>query len=157
MLGLSKSTGYAIAALRSLSKISSKYEAIEEISRCAIVPKDYLAKIVGALARAGLVKTKRGVGGGISLACSPAQITLLEVVEAVEGKNWLSDCLLGLGECTDLATCPTHDLWQRVSREIKDELRTTTLETVIAFMDQGSRTQRSPSARQSRRRAASKA
>ena len=85
MLGLSKSTGYAIAALRSLSKISSKYEAIEEISRCAIVPKDYLAKIVGALARAGLVKTKRGVGGGISLACSPAQITLLEVVEAVEG------------------------------------------------------------------------
>ena len=104
MLGLSRTTGYAIAALRCLSNPACGCKSIPAVSSCSLVPKNYLAKIILRLTRAGLVKSKRGAGGGISLACSAQEVSLLEIVEAVEGKHWLSDCLLGLDECTDLAT-----------------------------------------------------
>jgi Rrf2 family protein len=99
------------------------------------VPKPYLAKIINSLARQGLVLAKRSSGGGISLMRSPEEISLLQIVDAVEGKGWLGDCLLGLDECSSPATCPTHDFWQRIRGEITEELRKTTLAEVIAFKE----------------------
>ena len=108
------------------------------------MPTAYLAKIVNALARQGLVTARRGVGGGISLTRKPEEITLLEIVHAVEGQDWIGDCLLGLDECSDQSTCPTHDFWQRIRREITEELSRTTLASVIAF--KGGKRGRSPKA-----------
>jgi Rrf2 family protein len=133
MLSLSQTTGYAIKALGCLSEPDCDRRATPEIAECARVPKPYLHKIVNALARHGLVAARRGVGGGVSLARKPEEITLLQIVEAVEGENWLGDCLLGLDECSDQVTCPTHDFWQRIRREITEELSKTTLASVIAF------------------------
>jgi Rrf2 family protein len=133
MLSLSQTTGYAIKALSCLSEPGCWKRATPEIARCARVPLPYLTKILNSLARRGLVRTRRGIGGGITLARSPDKITLLEIVEAVEGPSWLGDCLLGLDECSDQATCPTHDFWMRIRREITDELRKTNLAMVISF------------------------
>ncbi len=133
MLSLSQTTGYAIKALGCLNDPACRCRNTPAIARRAGVPQPYLAKIVNSLARQGLVTAKRGVGGGISLARRPEEISLLQIVEAVEGKDWLGECLLGLDECSDLATCPTHDFWQRIRREITKELGKITLASIIAF------------------------
>jgi DNA-binding IscR family transcriptional regulator len=66
-------------------------------------------------------------------------ISLLDIVEAVEGKCWIGDCLLGLDNCADQKTCPTHALWQRVRGEITEALRNTTLAEVITLRDSNAR------------------
>ena len=133
MLSLSQTTGYAIKALGCLNDPACHCRKTPEIAKCAGVPKPYLAKIVNSLARQGLVTAKRGVGGGIALSRPPEGISLLQIVEAVEGKDWLGECLLGLDECSNLATCPTHDFWERIRREITQELKAITLASVIEF------------------------
>ena len=132
MLCLSQTTGYAVQALRCLNEESCACRQTADIARCAGVPKPYLAKIVHSLARRGILRAKRGVGGGISLARPPEDITLLEIVEAVEGADWLGDCLLNLADCSTDQACPTHKFWQRIRGEIVDELGRTTLAAVIA-------------------------
>ena len=133
MLSLSSTTGYAIKALSCLEDPACNCRTTPGIAKRTGVPRPYLAKIVGSLARRGLVVAKRGIGGGITLARRPEDISLLQIVEAVEGKDWLGECLLGLDECSSLATCPTHDFWQRIRNEITQELGRITLASIIAF------------------------
>lgn len=133
MLCLSQTSGYAIQALGCLNEPSCACRQTADIARCAKVPKPYLFKIIQALARAGLVHAKRGVGGGIALSRPPERISLLEVVVAIEGNNWLGDCLLSLSDCSSEHTCPTHAFWQRIRQEITAELQRTTLASVIAY------------------------
>ena len=133
MIGLSKTNGYAIQALRCLDDPACHRRSLADISCCSSVPRPYLAKIVRALARHGIVHARRGVGGGIWLARPPEEIRLLEIVEAIEGKAWVGECLLGLNDCASPhMTCPTHAFWQRIRREITTELCHVTLAEVIA-------------------------
>jgi Rrf2 family protein len=66
----------------------------------------FLGKIVQSLAKAGILATRRGVGGGISLAVPVESITLLQVIEAVEGPLCLNDCLTNPPQCQHIADCP---------------------------------------------------
>lgn len=133
MLSLSQTTGYAIKALACLNKPKCRSRSTPQIAACAGVPQPYLAKVLRQLAARGLVTARRGLGGGVSLTRPPEQITLLQIVQAVEGPDWIGDCLLGLDECSDQTTCPTHDFWRRIRGEITDELSRTTLAAVIHF------------------------
>jgi len=132
MISLSITTGYAIKALTCLESGDCVPRHISDIARCTGVPRAYLAKILNALSEQGLVQTKRGYSGGISLARPAEDISLLQIVEAVEGKEWIAECLLGREGCDVLTTCPTHDFWARFRREITEELRATTLAAVMA-------------------------
>ena len=132
MLSLSVTTGYAIKALACLESGDCVPRHISDIARCTGVPRAYLAKILSALAQQGLVQTKRGYCGGISLARPAEDISLLQIVEAVEGKEWIAECLLGMEGCDVLTTCPAHDFWARFRREITEELRATTLASFMA-------------------------
>lgn len=131
MLSLSATTGYAIKALMCLESGECVPRHISDIARCTGVPRAYLAKILNALAQQGLVTTKRGYRGGISPARSAEDISLLQIVEAVEGGQWLGECLLGMDTCDILTTCPTHEFWERIRREITEKLATTTLASVM--------------------------
>ena len=91
------------------------------------MPKPYLAKIINSLVHHGLVLAKRGYRGGISLGGAPENISLLEVVEAVEGKNWLGPCLLGLDDCASRRVCPTQLRWKGVRQQIIAILDTTSV------------------------------
>ncbi|ODU25246.1 MAG: hypothetical protein ABS95_00530 [Verrucomicrobia bacterium SCN 57-15] len=151
MLSLSVTTGHAIKALNCLESGSCVRHHISDIARCAEVPRPYLAKVVNLLSRAGLVTTKRGYRGGICLARPANDISLLDVVEAIEGKGWLGECLLGLDTCNSRTQCPTHDFWVRIRREITEELRTTTLASVLAARQCGNSRTESPPEQASQR------
>lgn len=133
MIGFSQTTGYAIQALSCLNDAKCHSRSLADIAECSSVPRPYLAKIANALARHRIITAKRGVGGGIALSRPPEKISLLEIVEAIEGAQWISDCLLNLRDCRgDGDRCPTRAFWHRVRGEITNELADTSLASVIA-------------------------
>jgi Rrf2 family protein len=132
MMCLSQTTGYAVHALACLGLQNGKSCFVRDVARCAKLPKPYLAKIINSLNHHGLVKAKRGYRGGISLSRAPQDNSLLKVVEAVEGRNWLGHCLLGLDDCAARRICPTQLQWNRVREQITTMLRTTSLADVMA-------------------------
>lgn len=131
MLSLSQTTGYAIQALGCMNKLPSPARQIAIIAKCSGVPRPYLAKIVAALSQKGLVCTKRGCRGGLSLMRRPEDISLLEIVEAVEGEHWMGQCMLGFQDCSHHVACPTQSFWQRIRGEISDMLRHTSLASLL--------------------------
>lgn len=131
MISLSITTGHAIKALRCLESGHCVPRHISDIARCTGVPRAYLAKILSALAQQGLVQTKRGYSGGISLAHAAKDISLRQIIEAVEGQEWIAECLLGMDACEALTVCPTHDFWTRIRGEIIAELDAVTLAELI--------------------------
>jgi len=145
MLSLSQTTGYAIKALACLPERGAAPRQVADVARCTGIPRAYLAKIIHRLARRGLVAARRGQRGGIALARLAAEISLLHIVEAVEGPDWLGHCLLGLDECRDQQECPTHDFWRDFCAQLRAKLAATSLASVIAaFPDRARCNNRGP-------------
>jgi Rrf2 family protein len=134
MLALTHTTGYAILAMSCLEQPDGSWVLSREIAESAGIPRPYLAKILNALSRSGLIKTKRGYRGGVALARPAERISLMDVVEAVEGRAWMPRCLLGLRECGDERACPTHEFWKQERDKIEQTLRRITLIEVARFM-----------------------
>lgn len=94
----------------------------EELTRSTQVSRPHLAKIIQALARAGLVHTRQGPAGGVSLGRDPREITLRQMVEAVEGPILLNRCLVRPGECPRDSFCTVHPVWARIQTVLMREL-----------------------------------
>jgi Rrf2 family protein len=86
------------------------------------VPAAYLAKIIQALARAGLVRTRPGTRGGVSVIAPAEAVTLLRVIEAVEGPIRLNRCVEAPGACPRDRFCPVHLVWTRLQALVTREL-----------------------------------
>jgi Rrf2 family protein len=127
MLSFSQTTGYAILALGCIGSGEGRRVQSEEIQGCSGVPMPYLRKILYSLGKAGLVQTKRGHLGGFVLARPADQITLMDVLQAVEGSDGLPDCLLRLPGCSDETPCPFRSFWKEKRAEIEAFLRRVTV------------------------------
>ena len=92
------------------------------------VPQALLAKIFQHLNRVGLVNSYRGTGGGFTLGRPAGQISLLEIVEAVEGPIILNRCLVAKGTCNRDETCTVHPVWNSIQEKMRQMLREVTLE-----------------------------
>jgi len=129
MIGFSQTLGYAVQALACLDHQQAR--SIDEIARGLTVPKPYLRKVVKRLSEEGLIVTRRGRRGGVLLSRSAESITLLQVVKAVEGSNWITPCLLSMDTCTALRFCPLKDFWTDIKRTIEKQLRNASLNEVV--------------------------
>lgn len=107
---------------------------IEELVRGTDLPKDFMAKIFQRLARAGILVSAKGRGGGFSLAKPPHEITLMQIVEVLEGPLCSDRCVVGLEKCNDHMPCPQHDLYKPIRQRLKDYLNTTTLADLAASL-----------------------
>jgi len=133
MLALSHTSGYAVLALSCLDDPGQRWVLAKDIVKCTSVPGPYLSQILHALSRAGLIETKRGYHGGYRL-CRPASaISVLEVVEAVDGSECFGGCLLGLEECSDQRACPTHEFWKAEKARIRAHLANLSLSGVADY------------------------
>ncbi len=141
MLCLSHTTGYAVLALSCMQgPCGGRWVLAKDISKCTGIPQAYLSKILHALGGSGLIQAKRGYRGGFTLARPTDEISLMDIVEAVEGHAWKPKCLLGLDDCSDERGCPTHEFWSKERDRIESQLRQTTLKTVVEFeRDRGDR------------------
>ena len=104
---VSQTSEYALRAVACLARRPGEPMTTQQIAVASRVPAGYLAKILQALARAGIVSGQRGLGGGFLLARRPDQLTLLDVVRVADGSRRITTCPLGIpGHGPDL--CPLH-------------------------------------------------
>lgn len=103
-----------------------------ELSRKTAVPKAFLHKITSDLVKAEIVRTYAGAQGGVALAKPGQEISLLEVVEAVEGPFCINSCLIRPQECPRDVICPGHGIWGRVQNIIMAELKGITIAQLAA-------------------------
>jgi Rrf2 family iron-sulfur cluster assembly transcriptional regulator len=120
---------YAIRAMMHLASISNgTIIQISELSEKWEIPDKYLRKIIPQLAKAGLIYSRRGMGGGVILARPSKNISFLEVVEAVEGKIFLSKCLMSPDMCEKSPWCSANRVWHEAQESMKKVLASKNLE-----------------------------
>lgn len=135
---LSKSCEYAIrAALHVAAADRSAYIAVREISAALGIPYPFLAKIVQSLTQAGLFQSMRGPTGGIALGRPAGQITLKDIVVAVDGPAVFTECVLGLPGCGDRKPCPLHEAWAPARARVHEMFDSATLADTAARIHAG--------------------
>ena len=109
---LSKSGIHAVRALIVLAELpEGEYRGASSIASQNNAPANYLGKLLQQLARRGLVRSQKGLGGGFRLARDPGKISLYDIVDAIEDISRWSDCILGRPNCSDTNPCPVHSRW----------------------------------------------
>jgi Rrf2 family protein len=133
MMSLSSAVGYALRAMACLAEERCSPGSVKVVAACSGVPAPYLAKIFKRLKASGLVKARRGVGGGVWLAQAPKEIPLLAICEAMDGPDWLGDCLFGAALCHSGRACPTAKVWNTCKTALRREMTRLTLADIIAL------------------------
>jgi Rrf2 family protein len=128
---ITRQADYAVRAVLYLSQLGEDQRAAtSQIATDQQIPPSFLAKIVSQLSVAGLLQTSRGARGGVSLARNPQQISLLEVVEAIDGPILLNECVAN-GACNFGEDCPMKPIWCDAQAELVDRLRSTTFDQFV--------------------------
>lgn len=128
MMELTRKGEYAIRGIVYLAgKPVDKVCLLSDIAAAVDVPPTFLAKIFQQFSKIGLVKSFRGTGGGFLLGRPPENITLLEVVEAVEGPIIPNRCVTAPSDCERSGACNVHPVWKRVQGEVRSVLEGVTL------------------------------
>jgi Rrf2 family protein len=128
VLQLTMAGEYTVRAMLHLaSQPAGAVVQIYDIAQQWGIPENFLRKIVQLLTKSKLVLSHRGVGGGIELAKPAEDITLLEVIEAAEGKLALNKCLITPGVCFRESWCAVHLVWHEVQEKMKEVLQSRSL------------------------------
>jgi Rrf2 family protein len=117
---LTREADYAVLCVLEVSRNGRMSAA--EVARRQNISSAFLGKIVGSLARAGILTTRRGVGGGIALARTPDALTLLEVVEAVQGPLAINQCLTHPESCDRVSNCYVAPIWHKAQDDLRAAL-----------------------------------
>jgi len=124
---ITRQADYALRAIYHLTKLEpTERAATSHIAEEQHIPPSFLAKIISQLSIAGLIHTSRGARGGVSLARSPEEITILEVVEAIDGPIALNECTSSPEACPFGENCPLRKLWCGTQADLVEKLRNTT-------------------------------
>ena len=133
MMELTRKGEYAIRGIVYLAtRPGDQVCLLSDIAAAVDVPPTFLAKIFQQFSKIGLVKSYRGTGGGFILGRAADKITLLEVVEAVEGPITPNRCVINKGDCPRDATCNVHPVWVDVQSQVRDILGRVTLQELAA-------------------------
>jgi Rrf2 family nitric oxide-sensitive transcriptional repressor len=128
---VSQTVEYALRAVVHLAAVAPGPRTVEQISRATKVKPAYLAKVIQQLVHAGVLRSQRGVGGGIALAKAPAELTILEVVSAVDPIKRIQTCPLGLAS-HGVRLCPLHRRMDNALAAVEKAFGETTLAEVLA-------------------------
>lgn len=125
----SASCHYGIQAMMCIAKKSSSEENIELsiIAGEYDIPRHFLSKILQQLVKGKLLNSMKGPSGGYKLARPPEEITLIEIVEVIDGLDVFYECGIGLKQCDDEDPCPFHEDYKTVRDNVKDLFETKTL------------------------------
>lgn len=106
-----------------LSGTKDYYARAEDIAQDMKIPKSFLRKILKQLERFGLVQLKRGISGGIKLLRTPEDITLYDVIVAMEKTVALNRCVINEKICELMSHCPVHPVWFTVREKLIEALK----------------------------------
>lgn len=127
---ISQTAEYALRAIVYLADQNDAPRTTTQIAEITRVPAGYLAKVMQSLSRAGLVHAQRGLHGGFSLARPASELTVLDVVQAVDPLKRITHCPLGLEGHTSL--CPLHRRLDNAVAMVEEALRSSTIAELLA-------------------------
>jgi Rrf2 family protein len=128
---ITRQADYAIRAVLYLSKLEPGERAATGIvAREQSIPPSFLAKIISQLSISGLLHTSRGARGGVMLAREPQDISLLDVVEAIDGPITLNECVLDTTACVLGDDCELREVWCSAQDELVTRLKATTFSQI---------------------------
>lgn len=127
MLRMSKLTDYGTIVMTYLARESDRLHAASEIAVQIQVAAPTVSKILKMLAREGLVISHRGVKGGYSLARAPSDISMVQIIDALEGPVGLTECGSSPGSCAQEDSCSVRANWQHINDAVRQALAGVTL------------------------------
>jgi Rrf2 family protein len=130
---ITRQADYAIRAVLYISKLNpNQRAATSQIAKEQRIPPSFLAKIISQLSIAGLLQTSRGARGGVTLAKLPEEVSLLDVVEAIDGPIALNECVHDDGACNFGEDCPLRPIWCEAQEDLVNRLKRTNFAQFIS-------------------------
>ena len=131
---ITRQADYAVRAVLYLARLGQEERAAtSQVAQEQHIPPSFLAKIISQLSIAGLLHTSRGARGGVTLAREPKDITLLEVIEAIDGPIMLNECVGVTGTCTFDEECPLRPVWCEAQNELVTRLKNTNFAQLVTL------------------------
>ncbi len=120
----SRATEYALKSLVYMTRNSEKeYFGVRELAHHLQISTSYLAKILQSLARAGVLNSTTGPGGGFGLSDAGREFNLMKLMEILEEHAFLDKCVLGWAECGEANPCPFHFIWGKYRSDLIEYLK----------------------------------
>lgn len=119
---LTRETDYAMRAVLQLTCASELTLTAEDLSVRSGVPREFMKKILTRLVRTGIVRSERGSCGGVTLARPPEELTILDILVAIEGPLRLNRCLEDPPACSHVGSCAMQEVWGRAQRAVEEIL-----------------------------------
>lgn len=130
---ITKQADYAVRAVMYLSAHGRRHRmATNKIAMAQKIPLSFLAKIISQLSIAGVVHTTRGAKGGVTLSRPAIEISLLDVVEAIDGPITLNECVLDASVCPFGENCKVHEVWCEAHADLMNKLGATDFQTLVS-------------------------
>ncbi len=131
MLRISKLTDYATGVMTRLAREPERCMSAQQLATGLGLPLPTVAQLLKRLTRAGMVVSVRGVAGGYRLARAPEQISVADVLTAIEGPVAMTECALGEGNCALETNCATRANWQVISQAVRVALEAVRLSDMV--------------------------
>ena len=133
MITIRRETDYACRVILHLALLpDGERVTAQAIAKRRIIPRAIVRRVITRLATANLLATIRGSGGGLALARAPSEISLLNVVEAMEGPLALNGCVVNPQECPLMKMCSVHEAWCKARAVLIAELSQSTFDKLAA-------------------------
>ena len=125
---ITRAADYAVRVMVHLAGLpSGSSVARPELTRATNTPDSFLAKVLQQLVQAGMITSRRGSGGGFRLAIAPDTVSLLDVIEAIEGPTQLNACLEPGPSCERKSWCAAHVIWVEAQAALQRVLRSASI------------------------------
>ncbi len=129
---ITRQADYAVRAVLYLARLGGgERAATSTVAEEQRIPPSFLAKIISQLSIAGLLHTSRGARGGVTLARPPKEITLLDVIESIDGPIMLNECVGEEGDCAFDDDCPLRSVWCDAQEVLVKRLKSTSFQQLL--------------------------
>ncbi|MGO8758174.1 MAG: RrF2 family transcriptional regulator [Terracidiphilus sp.] len=130
---LTRAADYGVRVMIQLAaQTAGERASLPQLARATGAPESFLSKVLQALARAGLISSRRGQAGGFRIAARGSGASMRDVIEAIDGSICLNVCLMHGRSCSRKAHCPAHPVWEQAQRAMLDVLSNTTVAALAA-------------------------
>jgi len=128
---LSRSSQYGLELIIHLAhQDQEKFIPLNEVAEIKGLSFYFLSKVTQSLVKQGILNSYRGPNGGVVLAVPPDQLSLYDIVSAIDGDNLFKKCILRIEQCDGENPCPMHPAWEGVSTQIEHVFKNTTMDQI---------------------------
>jgi FeS assembly SUF system regulator len=132
MIRITKQTDYGIVLLTHFAAQPERYVSAPELAAETQLPLPMVSKILKVLVREGLLLSHRGVKGGYGLARAPREISMAQIIAALEGPIAITECIEVSSDCSHEPLCPVRSNWHRINAAVRGALEGITLDEMAA-------------------------